>query len=69
MEIEKCFMENSKGVHLMNAFGGEHGVCGNALDAGSEGDGEDMHETKKRVVTCPDCIREIKNCRNIKIKE
>lgn len=70
MSDVKCFMENSQGVHLMNAIGGsEHSVCGDSFDAGSESDGEDMWDTDKKVVTCPECIAEILNCRNVRIKQ
>ena len=63
------FYENSRGVHLQFELNSEYSLCGVACDAGSEDDGEDMHETDKRVVTCSECIKVIKSCRNIKIKE
>lgn len=66
----KRFYENSKGVHLEGAHD-DHLLCGDAL----EGDASERFasiiepavETTKRVVTCPDCIRVIEQCRGVRV--
>jgi len=67
----KKFTENAQGVHLMGAIQGEHSVCGLAFDAGASGDNEDgdLLSTNKTTVTCPNCIMEILNCREVRIKK
>lgn len=64
----KEFSENKEGVHLMSGLNAEYSVCGMAFDAGSTNDNEDgdLIKTDKKIVTCPNCIIEIKNCRNVK---
>lgn len=71
--MKKTFMENKKGVHLMCFHESEHAVCGDAFDIGEGYNPDDpdnpgmMEHTDKRTVTCPDCIIQILNCRNVKI--
>lgn len=68
---EKEFMENKKGVHAMY---GEFTLCGDAFDIAEANwdpeyeDGE-LKETKKKIVTCPDCISLIKYCKSLRTKE
>lgn len=65
---KKEFVEFEGCVHLMSAAGdGEFTLCGVAQDAGSsEGQKEWVFKsTKERNVTCPICVREILNCRNV----
>jgi hypothetical protein len=65
--MAKQFREDGLGVHLMY---GEFSACGDAFDQceteGNEGARGPMLPTNKRVVTCPDCIRFIDNCRNVR---
>jgi hypothetical protein len=70
--MKKEFGENSV-VHLMQAFNSEYTICGDAFDCDSEAGTEHIYPgadhiypTKKKVVTCERCIREIENCRNVK---
>lgn len=66
------FLENDKGVHLMAAVhGGSFTLCGDSFDIAETQAALDFIDgalvvTKKRVITCPDCIVEIKNCRGVK---
>lgn len=69
----KRFYENDKGVHLGCAHESRT-LCGDVL----EGDIDEYsiynigiqpaNDTKCRVVTCPDCIRVILHCRDVRIK-
>tara|TARA_R110000782_G_scaffold19035_3_gene51716 strand:- start:593 stop:796 length:204 start_codon:yes stop_codon:yes gene_type:complete len=65
------FLENDKGVHLVGVGqGGEFTLCGDSFDVfETEEDFEDgaLVKTIKTKVTCPDCLREIRNCRGAKI--
>lgn len=60
-------------VHVMSVLsGGEYSVCGYAFDEHNEEGGRITTEfipTKKRTVTCPQCIREIQNLRYVKIQK
>ena len=67
----KDFWENDDGVHLMGPdLGGEFTLCGVAFDCEEdrELDGGPLVRTKKKVVTCPHCIRIIDYCKGVKIK-
>ena len=60
-------MEDDRGVHLM---WGEHTLCGDAFDGwSSESDWEhgEMRETKRRTVTCPECVRMILECKAARV--
>ena len=59
------------GVHLVGVVtGGEFTLCGDSFDiAETEDDYTEggLAHTNKKIVTCPNCIREILNCRGVKI--
>ena len=57
----KEFMENKDGVHLMGVDG-EHGLCGDAFDIGSEEGEGTMLPTLKTLVTCDGCWEVIRLC-------
>lgn len=65
------FTENNNGVHLMSVLNPEHTLCGDAFDIGfceNESCG-DLTPTSKKTVTCPRCVKEIENCRGIRINK
>ena len=62
------FNENERGVHLMEASGGEITLCGEAWDNTEEGQ-EVMKKTAYTVVTCPECIEVIKYVRKAHYRE
>ena len=47
---------------------GEHTLCGDHFQGDDFDDGLQWVTTQKGPVTCPDCIREILNCRGVKIR-
>lgn len=59
-------------VHIMSALGGgEYSLCGYAMDEHLSEQRPETTEfipTKKRTVTCPQCILEIRNLRYVKTK-
>jgi hypothetical protein len=66
------FNEDDKYVHLMSVISPEYSLCGRAWDL-ADTDPEEIHDgilrkTNKKVVTCPYCIKEIKNCKRVKFK-
>lgn len=66
------FVENDKGVHIWCPLNGEFTLCGDAFDApDSEDDWDEgpFVETRKRTVTCPDCIAVILACRGLRVKK
>ena len=65
----KMNYENSKGVHLPFELNTEYSLCGDTFDCGSDGEGESLEDTNKKVITCPRCIAVIKSCRGVKTKE
>lgn len=60
---DKHFVEAEGFVHLVSVNNSEYTLCGDAFDLGSEVQGYEWRETKRRSVTCSRCIREILNCR------
>jgi len=73
------YKENFEGVHLMSIVGsGEETLCGIHFQTGEKSnlskeiyDYDDKYllvRTNKKIVTCERCIREILNCKNVKIK-
>ena len=58
-------------VHLLMAgIGGEFSLCGYAHDENASEEEPLTSKfvlSKKRTVTCPDCAREILNCRGVRI--
>ena len=58
----RLFLENDNGVHGMSTIGlGEFTICGWAFDAPEtegleEVPGGSFRETKKKTITCPQCI-------------
>lgn len=66
---DKELREDNGWVHLMSGNNAEYTVCGDAFDIGSEPGLEDLKPTDKKVVTCPKCIAEIKNCRGVKTRK
>lgn len=62
----RVFVENGDGVHLEH---GEFTLCGDSFDIGqTEGeDCGDYQPTRKRTVTCANCILIIKLCRGVHI--
>jgi hypothetical protein len=65
------FLENDKGVHLVGVGqGGEFTLCGDSFDISeTESDFTEgaLIKTNKKTLTCPDCIREVQNCRGVAI--
>ena len=59
------FAKNNDGVHLLSPDG-EYGVCGDAMDIGSERGCENMVLTEESVVTCSRCKEMIEVCRGVK---
>lgn len=55
------FMENKKGIHLMEGCGGEVALCGDAWDNDELNDM--MSKTPYTVVTCPSCVEVIQYVR------
>lgn len=55
--------EDAQGVHLMT---GEYSLCGAAWD-GEDGRSEQMRPTRKRTVTCPECVRIILQCKAARV--
>lgn len=51
-------VKNSNGVHLIGDRRGEYALCGDAYDANGKDDL--MEPTKKRRVTCPQCLAVIR---------
>ena len=67
--MEKKFVEFEGFIHLMSVqSGGEFSLCGVAFDIGFH-DGIELtfKPTQAKTVSCPACIREILNCRGVKI--
>lgn len=68
------FVENNEGVHLMGyGIGGEFTVCGQSFDAPEteeciESTGTSYTQTKKRTVTCRECVAVIKHLKGVRIK-
>ena len=64
----KRFLKDGEGlVHLASTLtGGEYTLCGWSFD--TEAEEEPMKQLNKGVVTCPSCIAEIQNCRNVKCR-
>ena len=61
---EKHFGENNDGVHLMN---GEYTLCGDAFDINAVDDEvSEVAATRKRVVTCVNCIAIIKLTKGVR---
>jgi hypothetical protein len=61
------FVEAEGLVHLVNeASGGEHTLCGDAFDLGSDAPGYEWCTTTSRTVTCPNCAAVIKLCRGVR---
>ncbi len=61
--------EDDDGVHLVL---GEFTLCGDAFDGWqSEPDweGGELRATRKRTVTCPRCVRIIRECKAARIKD
>lgn len=60
-------------IHRVSAINPEYTLCGNAF----EGDGDGTEEGEKHAwedcprgpVTCPECIREIENCRGVRTRK
>ena len=66
------FTENADGVHLMSPIHSEYSLCGDAWDLNvldDMGDDMQMRPTRKRTVTCADCIRIIQACRGVRTKQ
>lgn len=64
--VDREYMENAEGVHLMNV--GDYSLCGDGSDLGhDEGGGWDMRPTKRRTVTCPRCVEVIIMCRGVRV--
>lgn len=62
---------NDGRIHLVSAINGEFTLCGNAFDGDADGQASDPHaweEVKRGPVTCENCIREIENCRGIRVR-
>lgn len=57
-------------VHLINLYGGEHTLCGDAYDISeSDGNPEAAWEPIERgPVTCENCAIIIQSCRGVRIK-
>ena len=58
------YMEDDSGVHVMGTVEDEGTLCGvwNSHH-------NDLQYTRKKVVTCPLCIRHLKTLRSVKFKE
>ena len=59
--MSERLMENKDGVHFMG-LDGEHAVCGDAFDIGSEEGFETMTLTRKKIVTCEKCLEFLDHC-------
>ena len=64
----KEYWEDSHGiVHLGAEINSEYMVCGEpCIDGGDDEWLPNMQLTSPKIVTCPGCIREIKNCRKVR---
>ena len=64
--LEDERIEDAKGVHIMLV---EYTLCELASDAHESGNSEDgpLMQTKKRTVTCPDCVNIIRQCKAARI--
>jgi hypothetical protein len=54
-------------VHGITPLQGEHTLCGNAFDCYTDDLPGWTEDKKERRVNCPDCIRVILACRDMKI--
>jgi hypothetical protein len=58
-------------VHLVAVLtGGEFTLCGDAFEGHAMGDDDDFKwkECSHGPVTCPQCAKEIENCRGVKVR-
>lgn len=62
MDSDICFLEDEDGVHVCNVVD-EGTLCGTFCG------GSDLQETKKRTVTCKQCINALKLYRKVRFKE
>jgi len=60
------FVEAECKVHLVSPLQGEHTLCGDAFDLGTDEPGYEWKPTSRRVVTCPNCARIIHECRGVR---
>ena len=66
-------LENNEGVHMINPLDPEFTLCGWSFDVDpvldKMPDGVDaLRDTKKRTITCRDCIRIIEECRRARVR-
>ena len=57
-------LKNNNGVHLMGSINGEYAICGDAFDGYERmalPTHKAMSKTTKKIVTCKNCLREIRN--------
>jgi hypothetical protein len=64
------FVEALGDIHLVQpGMGAEFTLCGDAFDLGSDEDGYEWRETRRRTVTCPRCAAVILACRGVRVCE
>lgn len=72
MKIKKGYARSGDGItHLISAINGEYTLCGDAFDGGigvEEPDQTPWDKCECDSVTCEKCIREIDNCRGVRVK-
>jgi len=55
-------------IHLVNPYGGEHTLCGDAFDIDNGDEQHAWEDVKSGPVTCENCARVIEECRGVRIR-
>lgn len=62
------FVEAEGVTHLVNdTTGGEHTLCGDAFDLGTDVQGYAWEQARRRVVTCERCAGIVLSCRRVRV--
>lgn len=65
---DKEYAKDAQGTHIMNPLQAEYTLCGYSFDNHYTESGE-LKYKKTGPVTCPNCIRVIKELRGVRIQE